>query len=322
MLHKEKLADRTLVAIPPIFPAVPVPAKTSTSLEFFFQRRIRWLFGKAYKMPVLYETILGLSEMYETDSLRTSTFRTGLCNWAIYKFDLPVSWFRMRNSRLLKEPTAILMGWENIPTLLCSIKWSISGIIVWLTKSSCRRYSISFSSARLITAAGSWRSLFRTWSFRGRNFRIVFLASGLALFLQVFEFAKSPLLFSSFKYQLVKPTLRLLPTWPLSGNGITKEKDGSLVTFSNSSRIFDIACLVFFHGFSNMITTKNVTYLTVSLRAFKETTFGESWVRNLFSRRKQLPLFPYSSKIATQLISSIMSKSDSSLSIVADLLIK
>ena len=228
----------------------------------------------------------------------------------------------MRNSRLLKAPTAILMGWEYIPTLLCSIKWSISGIIVWLTKSSGWRYSISFSPARLITAAGSWRSLFRTWSFRGRNFRIVFLTSGLALFLQVFKFAKSPLSFSIFKYQLVKPALRLLPTWTLFGYGITKDKDGSLVTFSNSSKISDIASLVFFYGFSNMITAKNVTYLTVSLRAFEETTFCESWSRNLSFHRKQLPLFPYSSKIATQLVTSIMSKSDSSLSIVANILIK
>ena len=73
MLHKEKLADRTVVAIPSIFPVLPVPAKTSTSLEFFFQRRIRWLFGTAYKMPVLYEMILGLSELYETPRRITRT---------------------------------------------------------------------------------------------------------------------------------------------------------------------------------------------------------------------------------------------------------
>ena len=169
------------------------------------------------------------------------------------------------------------MGWRYIPTLLCSVTWSISGRIVWLTKSCCWRYSISFSSTNLITAAESQRSLFCTWSFRCRNFCIVFLTSGLALFLKVFKIARLPFLFSSFKYQLAKPALRLLPTWTLSVNGITKDKNGSLVPFSNSSRISYITLLGFFYGFSNMVTTKNVTYLTISLRAFKETTFRESW---------------------------------------------
>ena len=179
-----------------------------------------------------------------TDSLGTSTFWTRLCNWAIYKFYLPVSWFRVRNSRLLKGPMAILMGWGYIPTLFCSVKRSISEIIVWLTKSGCWRYSISFSSANLITTAGSWRSLFRTWSFRGRNIRIVFLTSGLASFLKIFKIAGLPLSFSSFKYQMTKPALRLLPTWTLSGNGMTKDRNGSLVPFSNSSRISDKTFLV------------------------------------------------------------------------------
>ena len=60
------------MAIPFIFPALPVSAKTTTSLKFSFQRRIG-AFGSTYRMAVIYETILELSEMYETPRQITRT---------------------------------------------------------------------------------------------------------------------------------------------------------------------------------------------------------------------------------------------------------
>ena len=94
-----------------------------------------------------------------TDSLRTSTFWTGLCNWAIFKFDQLVYCFRVRNGRLLKGATEIFMRWGYIPTQLRLVKGSIFGITVWLTKSSCWRYSISFYQpdySRWILAVFVW----------------------------------------------------------------------------------------------------------------------------------------------------------------------